>query len=319
MSPSRRTFLAAGPALGAAVLTPGTAGAQATGGAGVPGYYRYKVGDIEVTAFHEGTGARPLDAGFVRNAPLDQVQAALAKAFLPTDKLNITFTTLVLKTGGKTVLIDTGFADNGGATTGQTYRNLPVAGIDPKAIDTVVFSHFHGDHIQGARLKDGTLAYPNARLMAPEPEWAFWMDEGQMSRAPEGLKPNFQAVRRVFGPEASKVERFSWGKEILPGVTALEAPGHTPGHTLFAIASGNARLLSVSDVTNHPAPFVRNPDWSAVFDMDADQARATRRRVLDMAAADRLQVAFYHAPFPATGHIAKDGNGFEFVPVQWGA
>ena len=319
MSPSRRTFLAAGPALGAAALTPGAASAQAAGGASVSGYYRYKVGDIEVTAFHEGTGARPLDAAFVRNAPLDQVQAALAKAFLPTDKLNITFTTLVLKTGGKTVLIDTGFADNGGPTTGQTYRNLPAAGIDPKAIDTVVFSHFHGDHIQGARLKDGTLAYPNARMMVPEPEWAFWMDEGQMSRAPDGLKPGFQAVRRVFGPEASKVERFAWGKEILPGITALEAPGHTPGHTIFAIASGNARLLAVSDITNHPALFVRNPDWSAVFDMDADQARATRRRVLDMAAADKLQLAFYHAPFPATGHIAKDGNGFEFVPVQWGA
>lgn len=283
------------------------------------GIYRYKVGDIEITAVHEGTGARPLDASFVRNAPLEQVQAALAKAFLPTDKLNITFTPLVVKTPRNTVLIDTGFADNGGPTTGQAYRSLPAAGIDPKSIDTVIFTHFHGDHIQGARLKDGTLAYPNARLMAPEPEWAFWMDEGQMSRAPDGMKPGFQAVRRVFGPEASKVERFAWGKEVLPGITALEAPGHTPGHTMFQIASGNARLLMVGDITNHPALFVRNPDWSAVFDMDADQARATRRRVLDMAAAEKLQLAFYHAPFPATGHVAKEGNGFEFVPVQWGA
>jgi glyoxylase-like metal-dependent hydrolase (beta-lactamase superfamily II) len=322
MSPTRRTVLAAGPALGAvlgtASLIPGAARAQTPGGTPVSGYYRYKVGDIEVTAFHEGTSPRPLDAGFVRNAPLDQVQGALAKAFLPTDKLNITFTTLVVKTGRNTALIDTGFADNGGPTTGQTYKNLPAAGIDPKAIDTVIFSHFHGDHILGARLKDGTLAYPNARMMVPEPEWAFWMDEGQMSRAPEGMKPAFQTVRRVFGPEASKVERFAWGKEILPGITAMEAPGHTPGHTIFAITSGNARLMAVSDITNHPALFVRNPDWSAVFDMDADQARATRRRVLDMAAADKVQVAFYHAPFPATGHIAKDGNGFELVPVQWG-
>jgi glyoxylase-like metal-dependent hydrolase (beta-lactamase superfamily II) len=318
MSPSRRSFLASGPvALGASALVPGIAAAQ-TGGSPVSGIYRYKVGDIEITALHEGTTARPVDAGFVRNAPLEDVQAALARAFLPTDKLNLTYTPIVVKTPRNTVLIDTGFADNGGPTTGQAYRSLPAAGIDPKSIDTVIFSHFHGDHIQGARLKDGTLAYPSARLMAPEPEWAFWMDEGQMSRAPDGLKPGFQAVRRVFGPDASKVERFAWGKEVVPGITALEAPGHTPGHTMYQIASGNARLLMVADITNHPALFVRNPDWSAVFDMDADQARATRRRVLDMAAAEKLQLAFYHAPFPATGHVAKDGNGFEFVPVQWG-
>lgn len=281
-------------------------------------FYRYKVGDIEVTAFHEGTGPRPLDAQFVRNAPLDQVQGALAKAFLPTDKLNITFTALALKTGGKTVVIDTGFADNGSPMQGGLYRNLPAAGIDPKSVDVVVFSHFHGDHINGGRLKDGALAYPNAQMMVPEPEWRFWMDDSRMASAPDGMKPNFQAVRRVFGPEAAKVEKFAWGKEIVPGVTALEAPGHTPGHTIFAVQSGNGRLMVVSDITNHPALFVRNPDWSAVFDMDADMARTTRRRVLDMAASEKMQLAFYHAPFPATGFIAKDGNGFEFVPAQWG-
>ena len=97
----------------------------------------------------------------------------------------------------------------------------------------------------------------------------------------------------------------------------MPAPGHTPGHTVYMLSSGNGKLMIMSDTTNHPALFVRNPDWAAVFDMDADQARATRRRLLDMAASERAQVAFYHAPFPGTGHIAKDGNGFRFVPVQW--
>jgi glyoxylase-like metal-dependent hydrolase (beta-lactamase superfamily II) len=115
------------------------------------------------------------------------------------------------------------------------------------------------------------------------------------------------------------VTPFAWDREIRPGLTALPAPGHTPGHTVFLLQSGEARLLHMSDVTNHPALFVRHPDWSAVFDIDADQARATRRRLLDRAADERLQVAFYHAPFPATGHVARAGDGYAFVPVQWGA
>jgi glyoxylase-like metal-dependent hydrolase (beta-lactamase superfamily II) len=180
-----------------------------------------------------------------------------------------------------------------------------------------VFSHFHGDHINGFRLKNGTAMFPNAEVMVPAAEWAFWMDDAKMGAAPEAMKGAFGNVRRVFAPIAKDVKQFEAGKEILPGITAIAAPGHTPGHTTFAVASGGKSLMVMSDTTNHPALFVRNPDWSAVFDMDGPQAAATRRKLLDMVAADRMQVAFYHAPFPATGFIAKSGNGFEMVPVQW--
>ncbi|RYE79240.1 MAG: MBL fold metallo-hydrolase, partial [Hyphomicrobiales bacterium] len=156
-----------------------------------------------------------------------------------------------------------------------------------------------------------------AEVMVPAAEWAFWMDDAKMNAAPEGMKGAFAGVRRVFGPVAKDVKQYEAGKEILPGVTAIAAPGHTPGHTVFAVSSGSGKLLVLSDTTNHPALFVRNPDWSAVFDMDGPQAAATRRKLLDMAVADKMQVCFYHAPFPATGHIAKAGNGFELVPVQW--
>jgi glyoxylase-like metal-dependent hydrolase (beta-lactamase superfamily II) len=138
-----------------------------------------------------------------------------------------------------------------------------------------------------------------------------------MGAAPEAMKGAFGNVRRVFAPIAKDVKQFEAGKEIVPGITSVAAYGHTPGHTTFAVASGGKSLMVMSDTTNHPALFVRNPDWSAVFDMDGPQAAATRRKLLDMVAADRMQVAFYHAPFPATGHIAKSGNGFEMVPVQW--
>jgi glyoxylase-like metal-dependent hydrolase (beta-lactamase superfamily II) len=143
------------------------------------------------------------------------------------------------------------------------------------------------------------------------------MDDARLGSAPEAMRGAFQNVRRVFAPVAANVKRFEPGAEVAPGITSVAAFGHTPGHCVFMISSGSGKLMFMADTTNHPALFVRNPDWSAVFDMDADVARATRRRLLDMAAAEKTQVHFYHAPFPATGFITKAGNGFEMVPVQW--
>lgn len=300
-----------------AQTTPTTPNASQNGSPQAPGFYRYKVGDIEVTAVNDGFARRPLE-GFVRNAELAQVQQALEEAFLPADALPITFTTLVLRrNGGGLTLIDTGNGDMGAPTSGHWMRNFRAAGFDPSQVETVVISHFHGDHINGLRLKDGTAVFPKAQVMVPAAEWAFWMDDARMNQAPEAMKGAFQGVRRVFGPIANDVKRFEADKEVVPGLTAIAAPGHTPGHTAFMLSSGSGKLMVMSDITNHPALFVRNPDWAAVFDMDADQARTTRRKMLDMAASEKAQVAFYHAPFPATGHIAKDGNGFRFVPVQW--
>jgi glyoxylase-like metal-dependent hydrolase (beta-lactamase superfamily II) len=319
--PSRRTVMASAGALAAAAaldLPVGIAPAQAKG-APVnqnPGFYRYKVGDITVTALNDGFAKRPLE-GFVRNAELADVKKAMEQAYLPADALSITFTTLALQVGDKLTLIDTGNGDSGAPTSGAWMKNFQAAGLDPKNVSTVVFSHFHGDHINGFRLKDGTAVFPNAEVMVPAAEWAFWMDDAKMNAAPEAMKGAFASVRRVFGPVANDVKQYEGGKEILPGVTAIAAPGHTPGHTVFAVSSGSGKLMVMSDTTNHPALFVRNPDWSAVFDMDGQQAAATRRKLLDMAVADKMQVAFYHAPFPATGHIAKAGNGFELVPLQW--
>ncbi|TCR63741.1 MBL fold metallo-hydrolase [Bosea sp. BK604] len=281
-----------------------------------PGFYRYKIGDITLTAVHDGFARRPIE-GLVRNAEFADVKKAMEQAFLPPDALNITFTTMVIENGGKLTLIDTGNGDSGAPTSGNFLANFKAAGFDPKNVSTVIFSHFHGDHINGFRLKDGTAVFPNAEAMVPAAEWAFWMDDAKMSAAPEAMKGAFAGVRRVFGPIAKDVKQFEPGKEILPGITPIAAYGHTPGHTAFAIASGSGKLMVVSDITNHPALFVRNPDWSAVFDMDGAQAAATRRKILDMASAERMQLAFYHAPFPATGHIGKSGNGFELVPVQW--
>ncbi|PSC02939.1 MBL fold metallo-hydrolase [Alsobacter soli] len=318
MSLDRRTLMTAAAGLAAATVLPEAASASAPPiGKQTAGAYRYKVGDIEITAVHDGVNRMKLNEGFVRNAKLPDVQDALKQAFMAPDELPITFTALVVNTGGKLVLIDTGLGGLGGPTSGQLIPNMRAAGIDPAAIDTVVISHFHGDHINGIRPKEGFESFSKAEILVPAPEWDFWMDDAKMAQAPEGLVANFKNVRRVFGPIAKDVKRFDWDREVAPGVTAIGAPGHTPGHTIFAVASGGARMMILSDVTNHPALFVRNPDWSAVFDQDADMARATRHKVLDMMAAERMHVAGYHFPFPAQGYIAKDGKGYTFVPAQW--
>jgi glyoxylase-like metal-dependent hydrolase (beta-lactamase superfamily II) len=324
MTITRRTVLAStalaaaplgGPAL-AQTATSNPAPTQGSRTRQAPGFYRYRVGDIEVTAINDGSAPRALE-GFIRNAELSAVQQAAREAFMPQDTIQNSFTTLVLNQGGRVTLIDTGNGDSGAPTTGRWLDNFRAAGFDPSQVNTVVISHFHGDHINGLRRKDGTAVFPNAEVLVPAAEWAFWMDDARMNQAPEAARGGFQGARRVFGPIAKDVKHYEMDKEVVPGLTSIAAPGHTPGHTAYMLSSGSGRLLILSDTANHPALFVRNPDWSAVFDMDADQARATRHKMLDMAASERAQVAFYHAPFPATGHIAKDGSGFRFVPVQW--
>jgi glyoxylase-like metal-dependent hydrolase (beta-lactamase superfamily II) len=317
MDLTRRTVVAGSGALGTASLLPSGAFAKAPlSTAQTVGFHRFKLGSFDVIALHDGAVAFPLPKGFVRNATDADVAKAFADTGLPSDKLTITFTTMVVNTGDKVVLFDTGFGNNGQPTTGNTAAALAAAGIAAKDVDAVVFSHFHGDHINGVRSKEGALVYPNAQIMVPEAEWAFWMDDAKMSAAPEGMKGNFALVRKQFGPEKD-IQRFSWGKEIIPGITTVQADGHTPGHTAFVIASGNEKMMYVADLTNHPALFVRRPDWQAMFDMDGEKATATRRKILDMAASENLRLSFYHAPFPATGYVVKDGSGYEFMPALW--
>ncbi|WP_349367825.1 MBL fold metallo-hydrolase [Salinarimonas sp.] len=285
-----------------------------------PGFHRSRVGAILVTAVHDGFAKRPI-AGFVRNADEPAVAAALREAFLPEDAVPIPFTTLVLETEERLVLIDTGNGDAGAPTSGAWMANFRAAGYRPEDVDTILVSHFHPDHVNGLRLVDGAPVFPGARIRVPRAEWDFWMDDARMAAAPEALAGAFRNARRVFGPMRDGTEPapepFDPGEELVPGVTAIAAPGHTPGHTAFRIVSEGETLLALSDVTNHPALFVRHPDWRAVFDIDPEQAEATRRRLLGEAAETRTRIALYHAPFPATGHVARDADGFAFVPVQW--
>src|SRR5262245_13659187 len=199
---TRRTMLAGATAAAAAPLAATSARAAAPPtGKQVPSYYRYKVGDDELTTILDGVRQVKLDASPFRNAKLEDVQAALGASYLPKDAVGYYFHPTVVNTGSKLVLIDTG---NGPGSiqsgTGQTPANLAAAGIDPKSIDIVVISHFHGDHISGVRTADGALAYPNAEIMVPAKEWAYWIDEGTAAARPRACSrpsrtPSASSVR----------------------------------------------------------------------------------------------------------------------------
>jgi glyoxylase-like metal-dependent hydrolase (beta-lactamase superfamily II) len=143
------------------------------------------------------------------------------------------------------------------------------------------------------------------------------MDDGNMTRAPEAAQGAFKNARRIFSDISGKVQRFTPGKEVEPGIASIAAPGHTPGHTAYSINSGNKSMLYVADATNNPWLFVRNPEWQAIFDADPTKATETRKMLLDRAAADKMLAHGYHWPFPASGSIIKTAKGYELVPAMW--
>jgi glyoxylase-like metal-dependent hydrolase (beta-lactamase superfamily II) len=316
---TRRALLAATTlALGGGALPKPSAAAAKPSGKPAPTLYRYKVGSYELTAISDGIWDRPIDDNFVVNAGPGDVRKAMIEAFMPaTNSLAIPFTTLLVNTGSKLILIDTGTGGQMAATAGTFGANLAAAGISPKAIDIILISHFHPDHINGIKTKDDEHVFPNAEIKVPAREWDFWMDDGNLSRAGDSTRTYFLNARRIFKNIAKDVSRFAPDAEVAPGITSIAAPGHTPGHTAFAVASGDQSMLVLSDTTNHPKLFVRHPEWQAVLDMDGPLAVETRKRLLDRAASDRMLVQGYHFPFPASGHIAKSGRGFELVPAEW--
>jgi len=283
------------------------------------GFYRFRIGSIELTALYDGFWNRPIDDKFVRNAPYAEVKKALADAFMPPDTLAMPFTPLLVNTGSKRVLIDTGSGGQLAATAGTLLANLAAAGITPNAIDAIVISNFHPDHIDGLRSKDNDLVFPAAEILVPRSEWNFWTSDANLAAASDQFRPYFLNVRRIFRDLGSSVKRFEPETEIAPGITAIAAPGHTPGHCAFAIASGHQSLLTLCDTTNHPWLFARHPDWQPILDMDGALAVKTRKRLLDRVAADRMPITGYHFPFPGYGHIIRSGSGYEFVPALWQA
>ena len=316
----RRLTLLTGAALLAApvLLRPAQAQPAAAPAAQAPGFYRFNAGGWAITMVNDGFNRAPAPA-YMANVPLADLQAVLAESFMPTDAVTIPFTITFARRGTAFVVFDAGNGVPAGptATNGRMIANMAAAGIDPAAITHVVHSHFHGDHIGGLLDASAGRAFPNAEIVVPAPEWAFWTEASNESRSPDRQKPTFANTARRFAPYQGRVRMVADGQEALPGVRAIAAPGHTPGHTIYRLSDGADQLLFLADLTNRPEVMARRPEWHAAADFDGPLAATSRRRMLDMAATDRIRVTGYHFPFPANGFIARDGQNFRFVPAEW--
>jgi len=322
---SRRSLLTGAAAIGTAPALgaiPAARAAAPVAGKQNAGWYRYKVGDFEVTVVTDGMNSNPLSDAYVANAPKADVNAALEADFLAKDKVTHPYTPVVINTGSKLVAIDTGlglgmFEQSKGAV-GQYHSNLQAAGIDRNVVDVVIISHFHGDHINGLVSPENKPAFPNAEIMVPEIEAAFWADESNAAKLPEPIRPQMGNVKRVMGIVGGKVTKYQPGKEVVPGITAIATPGHTPGHTSHIVASGNNKVLVQGDVTAGAATlFVRNPNWQLIGDTDKPQAVETRKKLYDMAASEKMIVQGFHFPFPCVAYVEKSGSGYRLVAVPW--
>ena len=322
---TRRAVLAgaaATTALSPLATIPSAHAAAPLAGKQTAGWYRYKVGDIEITVVTDGVNRFPLNDAFVTNVKKDEVNGALAAAYMEKDKMAIPYSPIVVNTGSKLVAIDTGTGEanfeRSKGSAGQYHANLKAAGIDRNAVDIALISHFHGDHINGLLTPDNKPAFPNAEILVPAAEWKYFMDDAEMNRqTTERMKGVFSNARRVFDALGRKVTPYEPNKEIVPGITSVPTLGHTPGHSSHIVASGSSKVYVQADVTNVPFLFARNPGWHLMFDQDANMAEATRRKVYDMLAAEKMLVQGFHYPFPALAYIEKSGTGYREVPVPW--
>ncbi|MGH6760316.1 MAG: MBL fold metallo-hydrolase [Phyllobacterium sp.] len=281
----------------------------------VPRFNRFKIGDFEVTTILDGL--RPGD-GPHPTFGADQTPEAVAELmtanFLPTNKTVNGFTPTLINTGSELILFDTGFGDSGRKNgLGQLASNMKAAGYTPDQVSIVVITHMHGDHINGLTEGEGP-AFPNARYVTGQAEFDFWTDTARMGTPAEN---GAKTVNAKVKPLAEKTTFIADGVEVVPGITSIAAFGHTPGHMIFRIESGGKQLILTADTANHYVASLQRPDWEVAFDTDKAAGAATRHKVFDMIAADRLPFIGYHMPYPSVGFVEKLDVGYRYVPASY--
>ncbi|QNK03721.1 MBL fold metallo-hydrolase [Dyella telluris] len=264
--------------------------------------FRFKIGNLDAVALKDGDIDAANDGKtFAVGQPTEAVSTLLTAAGQPTDVLHLSIQPLLVHSGKRVLLFDTGAADASFARAGRLPASLHEAGVAPSQVTDIFISHRHPDHTGGLLTHDGVRAFPNATIHISAPEW-------------EALKKDGDSAALVAAI-ASKVETFKPGAAILPGVvTAVDVRGHTPGHSAYEITSGSDRLLYIGDVVHHYVISVQRPEWTVEYDENAPLAQSTRRAELERVAEDNERIYAVHFPFPGLGHVKKQGGSFVWVP-----
>ena len=280
--------------------------------------YRFKVGTFECMAVSDGTFAYPDPATLLfANAPKVHLEQALREHNLHPEQWVSPYTCLVINTGKHQVLVDTG-AGNLAPSTGNLLQNLQAEGIEPGDIDTVILTHGHPDHIGGNIDSEGKPAFPNARYVMWKDEWDFWTSAPSLAEleVEEHLKQLLLTfAHNNLPPIQGQLDLVNHETEILPGVHAVAAPGHTPGHMVLSISSGSEQLLYSADAALHPI-HLEYPDWHALVDFRPEQAVSTRRQLFHRAAAEKALVLAFHFSFPGLGHVIQKGERVQWQPIE---
>jgi glyoxylase-like metal-dependent hydrolase (beta-lactamase superfamily II) len=277
-----------------------------------PYFYRFKLGTAEATIVSDGTLPLGDPHASFKGLTAQEMDKQLADNFLPANNAVLEQNILILNTGDKLVLFDTGMgsAKDFGPTTGKLLATMKQAGIDPKDIDAVVMSHAHIDHCGGCVGDDGKPNFPNAQFYITQADVEFWTDESKAKGFPTFLAQ----ARKNLLPIRDRTVFIKDQQEFLPGIQAIAAPGHTVGHTIFMINSGGQSLCYIGDLTHHPVLLMEKPLTEFAYDTDPKQSAQTRVKMLNMLAANKTPILAYHFAWPGIGHVAKQGDGFRYYP-----
>ena len=279
------------------------------------GVRRLKLGDFDVTVIRDGMRAGDkINETFGTDQPKEEVAKLLKENFLPEDRFVNSFSPVLVRAGKEVILFDTGMGEMGKSFgAGRLVDGLASEGLKPEDVTTVVLTHLHPDHF-GGMMTGGKPTFPNANYVLGQAEYDFWTAP---ERAGTSAEKTQEMIKQSVVPLAEKAKFIGEGDSVVSGITAMLAPGHTPGHMIFALESGGQKLILTADTCNHYVASLQRPDWEVRFDADKATAAASRKKVFDMIATDRLAFIGYHMPFPAVGFVEKAGPGYRFVPASY--
>jgi glyoxylase-like metal-dependent hydrolase (beta-lactamase superfamily II) len=289
------------------------------------GTFRFRLGEFECISTSDGALNYPPESLFANVLP-EQVGEALRGQDLPVDRVTTPYTCLFIDTGEHRVLVDTGSGDLGvhadqvspgldhsTSVTGLLPENLRTAGVEPSEVDTVIITHAHPDHVGGTLDETGEVVFSNARYFISPEERDFWKSEDAAARVPVLM---VGTARRNLEPLEGRLTPVEGDSEIVPGIHAIVAFGHTPGHIALSIASAGERLIHVSDAMLYPL-HLEHPEWTPLFDMLPEKASRSKRKAFGLASDEEALVFAHHfPPFPSLGHVRKEGQGWRWQPLE---